>query len=128
MVTSCAAWSNSNFFRWQVTGPLLAPFRKASVLPARSNVTRLPTAAKRKVRNEAMAIESCGNIIVAQMVSSLDIPVERILHAATSAGLGEVVVVGFDVDGEFYFGSSQASGPEALWLLEKAKLALLGAG
>jgi hypothetical protein len=95
---------------------------------APSNVTRLPTAAKRRVRNKAVAVEDKGNVVIASMVTSIDLPVERVLHQASNAGLTEAVVVGYDADGEFYFGGSLASGPDALWLLEKARAALLDMG
>ncbi len=90
-------------------------------------VTRLPTAAKRRVRNP-VALESEGNVVVASMVSRLDSAPERILHQAGQAGLTEAVVLGFDADGEFYFASSKANGADVLWLLEQAKRRLLEYG
>lgn len=39
-----------------------------------------------------------------------------------------VVIVGWDHDGELFFSSSEPGGPEVLWLLEKAKQALLEIG
>lgn len=37
----------------------------------------------------------------------------------------KVVIVGWDHDGKLFFSSSEPAGPEVLWLLEKAKQALL---
>lgn len=42
--------------------------------------------------------------------------------------LDECVIVGFDKEGQFYFDSSKADGGAVLWLLEKAKKALLEVG
>lgn len=39
-----------------------------------------------------------------------------------------VVIVGWDKEGELFFSSSEPAGPEVLWLLEKAKQALLEIG
>ena len=40
--------------------------------------------------------------------------------------LDEVVIIGWDKDGELFFSSNVADGGTALWLIEKAKKALLG--
>lgn len=50
------------------------------------------------------------------------------LEAATRADLDEVIVLGWDKDGELFFSASNGNGPECLWLIEKAKLALLNVG
>ena len=67
------------------------------------------------------------NVINLPVVTTLDIPPERILDAARDADLRSVVVVGFTKDGAMYFAGSMADGGEVLWLFEKAKLHLLGA-
>lgn len=54
-----------------------------------------------------------------------DIPTRNILLGADNSDLEEVVVIGFDKDGELYFASSKADGGTVLWLLEKAKQLLL---
>ena len=66
-----------------------------------------------------------AQIIELGNVTSLDIPVERVLRKADEANLQSVVVIGYDQDGEEYFASSVAGGPEILWALERAKLRLL---
>lgn len=65
-----------------------------------------------------------GEVVELDVVTSLDLPVERILRRAQEAGLEGVVVLGWK-DGEPYFVSSYADGPKVLWLLELTKLRLL---
>lgn len=62
-----------------------------------------------------------GDVIEANIVTSLPIPVERILTKASDAELQTVVVIGWDKEGKPYFASSVADGPEVLWLLELTK-------
>lgn len=68
------------------------------------------------------------NITNLNQVTKLDIPAERVLQAALDAGLTDVVITGYDPDGNEYFASSMADGGDALWLLERAKLELLRIG
>lgn len=65
-----------------------------------------------------------SNVVELDVVTSLDIPVERVLEQAAKAKLTEVTVVGYTEDGDFYFASSQADGGDVLWALEQAKLDL----
>jgi len=58
-------------------------------------------------------------------ITHLDLPTDRVLEAAKGHCTDGVLVLGFDDDGELYFASSLADGGEALWLMEKAKKALL---
>lgn len=69
-----------------------------------------------------------SNVVTLQTPTRLDIPVERIIAATVEANLSEVVVIGFDADGEFYFGSSKADGGDVLWLLALAKKRLMEIG
>lgn len=92
---------------------------------AHKNVTRLPTAAKRKVRNTRPAVENEGNVEIIHMVSSVDIPPGRVLDRALAADLKDVVVIGTDKDGNFYFASSIAGAEPVVWLLERAKFKLM---
>ena len=64
-----------------------------------------------------------GEVIVANIITKLDVPVERILDGAQ--GLASIVVMGYDQDGNEYFASSIASGDEVLWLMERSKMKLL---
>ena len=64
------------------------------------------------------------NIVYLNMITSHDIPADRILTRA----LGElecVVIAGYGKDGTEYFASSLADGGDALWLLERCKKKLL---
>ena len=64
-------------------------------------------------------------VSVLSVITTLDVDSQRVLQAALDAEVKEVVVIGLSKDGDFYFASSQASGPEVLWVLEKAKNKLL---
>lgn len=68
-----------------------------------------------------------AKIVNLPVVTTLDLPPDRILDAAKEADLGSVVVVGHTKDGHLYFAGSMADGGEVLWLFERAKLALMGA-
>tara|TARA_Y100000310_G_scaffold67277_1_gene62575 strand:- start:20003 stop:20230 length:228 start_codon:yes stop_codon:yes gene_type:complete len=67
------------------------------------------------------------NVVPLGNITRLDLPVDRVLDAAKERldGEGGVIVLGWDKDGEVYFSGSMADGGVALWLLEKAKKALL---
>lgn len=69
-----------------------------------------------------------GDVIVMKCVTRLDVPPERVLEEALSAGLGAVVIAGYDADGKEYFAASCEDGGETLWLLERMKLKLLRLG
>ncbi len=56
-----------------------------------------------------------------------ELPPDRLLSAA-SGKLKNVVLVGFDNDGEFYFASSYADGGSILWLFEMGKKKLMEVG
>ncbi len=58
-------------------------------------------------------------------ITKLDMPADYVLEAAKQAKLSGVVIAGETEDGEEYFASSIASGPEALWLIERLKKKLL---
>ena len=65
-----------------------------------------------------------GDVVYASIVTTHDLPVDRVLNKAIDAGLDVAIVVGVK-DGELWFASNKADGGEALWWLEKAKKALL---
>lgn len=60
------------------------------------------------------------------VVTTLDLDSNRVLQSALDAGVTSAVVMGYDKDGQFYFASSKADGGDVLWLIETAKLKLLG--
>lgn len=64
-------------------------------------------------------------VVPLNCVTRLNLPPERVLEAALEETLSEVVIVGYDEEGDFYFASSQADGGDVLWLLELAKQKLM---
>jgi len=66
-------------------------------------------------------------VAVLPVITSLDINVERVINGALEAKLDEVVIIGRNADGEFYFASSKSDGGAVLWQLETARLKLMGA-
>lgn len=66
-----------------------------------------------------------NNVIPFNNITRLDITVERVLDAAKDQVTEGVVVLGWDENECLYFNTSIADGGEVLWLLEKAKQAML---
>jgi hypothetical protein len=66
-----------------------------------------------------------SNVIELPVVTKLDIPPERILNKAIVAELQEVLVIGTDKEGSFYFAASFGDGGNVLWLMERAKVELM---
>lgn len=58
-------------------------------------------------------------------VSKLDLDPRRVLEAAIAAGLTEVVICGFDAEGNEFFSSSVADAGTAGFHLDRAKWALM---
>ena len=54
----------------------------------------------------------------------LDLDADEVLTGAVGM-LKEVVVVGYEADGSFYFASTRANRPDVLWLLKQAEQRLL---
>lgn len=67
------------------------------------------------------------NVIMFTGQSYLDLNPDMVLEEAKGE-LSEVIVLGFTKDGGEYLSGSHASGPNALWLLERLKLHLLSGG
>ena len=65
------------------------------------------------------------NVVGAGIVTNLNIDPSRVLAAALEEGLSDVVVLGYNTDGNEYFASSIADGGTTLWLIEQGKKALL---
>lgn len=57
-----------------------------------------------------------------------DVKADNVLQTAINEGLQNVIVIGWNADGDFYFSSSYSDGPETLWLLAQAQRQLLQAG
>lgn len=68
-----------------------------------------------------------GEVIDLPVITTLDIPPEKILRRASKANLTDVLVLGWDEAGDFYFAASQADGPNNLWLLKLAEKGLIEA-
>lgn len=66
-----------------------------------------------------------GNVINLPVVTTLDIPAERILNKAIESDLKEVMVIGTDKEGNFYFASSFGDGGNVLWLLERTRIEIM---
>lgn len=58
----------------------------------------------------------------------LDIPVSKVLANASAKGATDVVVLGWDRDGDLFVMSSSPDAAEVNYLLDQAKLELLAAG
>ena len=67
-------------------------------------------------------------VVVLPVVTTLDLPTQRVVQAALDAELQSAVVMGWDANGELYFASTMADGGDVLWLMEKCKVLLLAAG
>ena len=65
-----------------------------------------------------------GKVIDIGCMTRLDLPPDKILEWSKGK-LEGVVVMGWDKDGNQYFASSYAAGPEVLWLLESCKQSLI---
>lgn len=52
--------------------------------------------------------------------------VDQALDSAKARGLRDVLIVGYDADGELVFRSSRISRSDALWLAEKMRIWALG--
>ena len=58
-------------------------------------------------------------------ITRLDLPPNKVMANAMKAGLESAIIIGENEDGDLIFFLSQADAADALWLLEKAKKALL---
>lgn len=65
-----------------------------------------------------------SNVVDLNVVTKLDIDPDRVLSKHIGQ-LDQVVICGFDKDGDEVFASSIADGADVLWLLERSKLKLL---
>ena len=64
------------------------------------------------------------NVIPLGNITRLDLDPDIVLEN-TKGKLDRFVIIGWDKDGELYFSATIADGGDALWLMEKAKKALL---
>ena len=66
-----------------------------------------------------------GDVVVLDVETTVDIPAEKILQMALAAKLTDVVVVGYDDNGDLYFATSTAECGDNLLLFELAKAAMI---
>ena len=64
---------------------------------------------------------SDDNVIALDVLTTINLPPERILNAALEADLAALVVVGYDKNGQYYFHSSIPHGSTVNWLLDQCK-------
>jgi len=68
---------------------------------------------------------SDDNVVDFLGLTSLDISADKILSAATEMDLKQCVIVGRTQDDNIFFAFSMGYGPDVLWLLERARQALM---
>ena len=68
-----------------------------------------------------------GEVVELDCVTRLPVPSEKLLQKALDRGVTNVVIIGYDPSGEFWFASADADGGDVLWLLEQAKRKLFEA-
>ena len=66
-----------------------------------------------------------ANVVHGPFVSRIDTAPDRVLQGAIGQ-LQSVIVIGYDIDGEEYYASSIADGPNALWLIRRTEHKLIG--
>jgi hypothetical protein len=64
---------------------------------------------------------SDDNVVELKLLTTINLPPERILNAALEADLAALVIVGYDKNGEYYFHSSIPHGATINWLLDQCK-------
>ena len=78
--------------------------------------------------DEAPPRQRTAQVIRLQTITELDVDPQLVLQNALDKKLKVAVVLGYTADGAEFFASSVADGADAVWLMERAKLALLGGG
>lgn len=67
------------------------------------------------------------NVVVLNVITTLDVPPERILKGALHRKVKQLVILGYDEDGDEFFASSIADAGSVMWLMERMKKKLLEA-
>lgn len=73
----------------------------------------------------ALRAAADAKVFALPVVTTLDIPGERVLQFATDCQLTGAVVMGYRPDGRMFFASSLADGGNVLWLMAKCQHALV---
>lgn len=66
------------------------------------------------------------NVIEFSGMTKLPIPVSKVLREAQKTKLTDVIVMGWDENGDLYVASSACSAPEILWLIDRGKNFIFG--
>jgi methylmalonyl-CoA mutase cobalamin-binding subunit len=74
--------------------------------------------------------ENAGDEMTAEVVkftgiTTLDLPPDQVLRAALDAGMTEVVISGYDADGNNYYSGSMSDAMRAHWHLARAQHRLM---
>lgn len=64
-------------------------------------------------------------VVTLDCVTRLNIPVQRVLDGAIAQNLEDVVILGKEAGGKYFFASSVPDGGTVLWMMEKLKKELL---
>lgn len=64
--------------------------------------------------------EVVDNVVELNTITTLDIPAQRIIDALPD-DMEDIVIVGYDSDGELILASNKASGGDVLWLIKSAE-------
>ena len=65
------------------------------------------------------------NVVSLDVVTTVDIPLDKVLEGAKENVKSGLVILGWDEDGDMYFAVSDGAKSDVLWLLENAKQVLL---
>ena len=66
-----------------------------------------------------------GEVVDGNFSTSLDLSPESVLIGAINNGVKDVLVLGYDCDGQFYIASSTGYAPDLLMLVELARVELM---
>lgn len=66
------------------------------------------------------------NIVKWKMPVDAEMTMERFKKCVVEEEFSDAIVLGFDMEGNFVTRSSKISRRDALWLIEQAKLSILG--
>ncbi len=66
-----------------------------------------------------------GEVLPGNFITRLKTQPDKAINGAAEWGLEQVVIIGFDKDGDFYFSSSEPDSPTVLHMLMKAQYELM---
>ncbi len=66
-----------------------------------------------------------AEIVELDVQTRLPVPSDKLLRKALEANVSNVVIIGYDPDGDLYFSASDAECGSILWLIEMAKKTLI---